>query len=177
MQLQIRRLGEEMTVEVNAAQRIQFPDGIIGFEQIKEYALIADPDGGVLWLHSTTDEQIAFPVIDPFLVWPDYDITLPDADAAALRLARPQDAQILAIVTPREDPSLITANLRAPIVINQAERMARQIILPEAAYAVRTPILSALTARAQMKRSRQSTVATGPAVEPREASAQDRAAA
>lgn len=145
MQLQIVRQGQQMTVDVSEAERIRFPTGMIGFEKATEFALLPDPEGGIQWLHATNEETVAFAVLDPFLIWPDYDVTVPDADAEALELSRPQDAQLLAIITPREDPSQITANLRAPIVINRRLRIGRQIILADTGYPLHAPILEALT--------------------------------
>lgn len=151
MRLQVVRLAEESEVDVSDADLIRFPEGMIGFESITEFALLADPEGGIQWLHSTGDDRVAFAVVDPFLIWPDYDITVGDADTEALGLSRPQDAQVLVVITPREDPSQISANLRAPIVINRATRVGRQVILAESTYAVRTEVLSALaTAQAPL---------------------------
>lgn len=147
MHLQISRLGRTLEVDVSAADLLSFPQGLIGFEDQTQLALLPDPDGGLSWLHPTDgDATLAFPVLDPFLVWPDYDVTLQDAEIESLGLERAEDALLLAIVTPREDPGEITANLRAPIVINRRTRVGRQIILPHATYAIRTPILPALVA-------------------------------
>lgn len=144
MRLQVVRLAEESEIEVSDADLIKFPDGMIGFESTTEFALLADPEGGIQWLHSTGEDRVAFAVVDPFLIWPDYDITVGDADTEALGLSRPQDAQVLVVITPREDPSQISANLRAPIVINRATRVGRQVILAESTYSVRTEILPTL---------------------------------
>lgn len=144
MQLKIVRLGEEIEVDVSDAALIRFPNGIVGFETIHEYALLPDPAGGIQWLHATSGDPVAFPVLDPFLVWPDYNLTVSDAEAERLGLERSQDAQVLAIITPRDDPEQISANLRAPLVVNRLTRIGIQIILQDAEYSVRTSILTAL---------------------------------
>ena len=144
MRLQVTRLGQDLELEVSDADRLQFPDGIVGFESDREFALLPDPEGGILWLHSLTDPQVAFAALDPFLIWPDYDVTVPDADVESLGLTTPTDAQVLVIITPREDPAEITANLRAPIVINRSARVGRQVILQDSPYQIRTPVLAAL---------------------------------
>ena len=149
MRLQISRLGQQFEVDFTDADRIRFPEGIIGFETHTEFVLLPDQEGGLQWLHASTGDPVGFAVVDPFLIWPDYDVTVPDADAAALALQQPQDAQVLVIITPREDPSQISANLRAPIVINRRLRQGRQIILQNASYAVHAPVLAALTTAQQ----------------------------
>ena len=144
MQLEVTRLGQSLVVEVSEAERIAFPEGIVGFESDTEFALLPDPEGGIFWLHSLTDPQVAFATLDPFLIWADYDVSVPDADVTALGLTTPSDAHVLVVITPREDPAEITANLRAPIVINEAARVGRQVILQDSPYPIRTPVLAAL---------------------------------
>ncbi|MEE9278150.1 MAG: flagellar assembly protein FliW [Dehalococcoidia bacterium] len=148
MRLRIVRLGQELEVDISEADLFRFPDGIIGFESITEFALLPDPQGGIQWLHATGGEAVAFAVVDPFLIWPDYDVVVADADADLLDLSRPQDAQVLTIITPREDPRQISTNLRAPIVINRRLRTGRQIILADSTYGTRVPILPALSTQA-----------------------------
>ena len=144
MRLQIERMGKQLQMEIHESDIIGFDQGIVGFESIAEYALLTDPDGGIQWLHAINGENVAFTVIDPFLVWPEYDVQIADGDTIALKLTRPEDAQLLAIVTPREDPAEITANLMAPLVINRAAQLGRQVILQNSLYPLRAQILSEL---------------------------------
>lgn len=172
MRLRIERMGQELDVEVNEADLIRFEEGILGFEAIKEYAQLSDADSGLVWLHATGDERIAFPVIDPFLVWPEYDITIPDGDREALQLSEPGEARLLVIVTPQEDPTEITANLRAPLVINRALRVGRQVVLEEPAPPLHAAILPALGDR-NAERERAETQPSRPV---KKAAAKNRAA-
>lgn len=153
MRLQVTRLGQQLEVEASDEDRIAFPEGIVGFESDTEFVLLPDPEGGILWLHSLSNPEVAFAALDPFLIWTGYDVTLSDADAEALDLTAPADAQVLVIITPREDPAEITANLRAPIVINQAQRSGRQVILQDSPYPIRTPVLAALAQVAEATES------------------------
>lgn len=47
------------------------------------------------------------------------------------------------LLTLDEDPEQITANLLAPLVFSRRTHMARQVILSESDYSLRTTVLSA----------------------------------
>ena len=68
-----RLFGE---IDIQKDKVICFENGIIGFPDYKEYALIYDSEKkdkkGVSWLQCLEDEVFALPVIDPLSVKPDY---------------------------------------------------------------------------------------------------------
>jgi flagellar assembly factor FliW len=90
-----------------------------------------------MWLQSVEDGSVAFVVVNPQVIKPDYEPEISDADAQSLKLAAADDVLMLAIVTIRMDPFLVTANLRAPVVINKSLKIARQIVLEDADYSIR----------------------------------------
>jgi len=47
---------------------------------------------------------------------------------------------LLSVVTIRSDPLKVTANLRAPIVVNAKKMLAKQIILVDSDYPVQYPV-------------------------------------
>ena len=51
----------------------------------------------------------------------------------------PEQAALLLIVTARKNDGQVTltANLRAPVVVNRKERVARQYVMPNSAYEIR----------------------------------------
>lgn len=55
-------------VEVEEKQIVTFPDGIMGFEQYKKYALINSEYEPFIWLQSLEDSNLAFLIVDPFLI-------------------------------------------------------------------------------------------------------------
>lgn len=113
------------------SKSITFPDGVPAFESVREFVLIANEDEApFLWLQAVTQPNLAFVVIDPFLICPDYTPDVCDDDIETLNLQDANDAYVLSIVNIKNsDGNGVTANLVGPIVINLKERIAKQVIL------------------------------------------------
>lgn len=128
-------LPEPLTHEV------RLPMGILGFEQMKNYLLIANPDEEPFrWLQVKDNASLAFIVIDPFLVIGDYHPDLPQADVEFLGISNPEDAALLNIVT-LHGPNRATVNLKGPVVVNRNTGLGKQVILTNAAeYSVQHPL-------------------------------------
>lgn len=125
---------------------INFPKGMPGFEDTREYVIIDNPDGGGVfkWLQSLERPDLAFVVINPFIIKPDYDFELPDWAADRLGLGCAEDALVLTIVTVPENINNMTTNLKAPIVINTKNGMAIQVALDDERYSLRHPMAGAM---------------------------------
>jgi flagellar assembly factor FliW len=117
------------------------PMGILGFEQMKEYLLIANPaEEPFRWLRVKNNGSLAFVVIEPFLVAPDYHPDIPQLDVEFLGLTAPTDAALFNIVT-LHGPNRATVNLKGPIVINRNTGVGKQVIIANAAeYSVQHPL-------------------------------------
>jgi len=115
--------------------------GLLGFERIKEYFLLADPaEEPFLWLQVPHDANLAFLVIAPQPLLPDYKPELSAEDVAFLGLASAADASLLSIVTIR-GPNQATLNLKGPIVMNRRTLVAKQVIPTNAAqFSVQHPL-------------------------------------
>jgi flagellar assembly factor FliW len=137
-----RALGE---IEVGAADAIRFCEPIPGFPDCLSYALVPHSrrDGSVndsvLWLQALEPPYHAFILTDPWNVVSEYAPEISDADAEHLRLRTFEDARVMAILTvPSEGP--VTINLRAPIVFNVTERLAKQVVLLSDQYHTKHPL-------------------------------------
>lgn len=138
MRIRTLKFGE---VDVPEERLLQFPDGIPGFPQLGRCCLLPQEAApGLRWLQSVDDPALVFLTLEPHLVFPNYHIELPEADAVALGLTDPGRAAVLAMVTISADGSAISANLAAPIVINTETLLARQVIMDGDSYPVRQPI-------------------------------------
>lgn len=131
---------------------IQFPEGILGFADLRRFVLLDDPSDEIFaWLQSCEIPQIAFPVLEPELFTPNYQLNLTKHDLESLDLKKaatgPKAFTSFAIITVPEDPTQMTANLKAPVVINIEKRMARQIVLQDNNLAIREPIFAKLQSR------------------------------
>lgn len=138
------KCAEQNEVQVLPVKRenvIRMPSGLLGFEQIKEYVLLSNPEEApFLWLQVLGDPGLAFLVISPFVIRPDYRPDVPDEDVRNLELQSPQDALVLNIVTLRNGGQA-TVNLKGPIIVNQRTLVAKQVIPSNAAeYDLRQPL-------------------------------------
>ncbi|HTD65008.1 MAG TPA: flagellar assembly protein FliW [Candidatus Limnocylindria bacterium] len=128
-------------MENTGALRIQVPAGLLGLEHIKEYELVANPaEEPFVWLQSAGTPDVAFLLVSPFVVMSDYQPDICDSDAEAIELRDSENALVLNIVTLHGE-SAATVNLKGPIVINRHTKVAKQIVLQNAAdYSVRHQI-------------------------------------
>lgn len=124
---------------------IDLPYGLIGFAGYTRAELRELPDQPpFLWMTLSGPAGIVnFVVVEPVGGIPGYEPELFDADAGALDLVDPADAQILAIVSlqPRA-PLSATVNLIGPIVVNRRTRLGRQLVIANnSRYSARHPLL------------------------------------
>jgi flagellar assembly factor FliW len=130
-------LGE---VDVADENVIEVPDGLLGFPGSTRYAIISAEDSGVYaWLQATDRPELSFLVMVPAPFFPDYEPDIPEADCAALDLVDPADAQLLCLVTIQE--ASVTANLLGPVLLNVANRRARQVVLSDTQLTTAEPVV------------------------------------
>lgn len=140
MSIETRLFGK---IEIDVNKIINFQDGIIGYENLKQFMIIHDSDNEnakVLWLQSLDDGDIAFPVIDPLVIRPDYNPTVEDELFKSIGEIVDGDIFVLTTLTVPSDITKITTNLRAPIVINPVTMKGCQIIVDNEEYLVKYPI-------------------------------------
>ncbi|MGE4133406.1 MAG: flagellar assembly protein FliW [Bdellovibrionales bacterium] len=135
-------------VSITAEDVIQFPEGLLGFSELRRFILLDDPTDEIFaWLQSCEDPNIAFPLLEPELFAPQYKIQLTKHDLELLGLKSPDGIRPFAIITIPADPTQMTANLKAPIVIHVSSRIARQVVLQDNSLAIREPIFTRLQQR------------------------------
>jgi flagellar assembly factor FliW len=129
------RFGE---LEVNPNDIVTFSEGLLGFENLKKYFVVDPGDSTlILWLQSTEDEKVAFPVIEPKIFKPDYIAKLLPADLNGLDLESLQAAKLYSILTIPATVTEMSANLKAPVVINSAKKVGKQIVLQDSKLSVK----------------------------------------
>jgi flagellar assembly factor FliW len=130
-------------VEVAPGSVLAVCEPLAGFPDCATYALVEHtrqdgrPSASVFWLQGVQRPFHAFVVTDPWGVYPEYAPEISDADAADLGLVSFEDARVFAILTVPRNPSEITVNLRAPIVVNMALRRVKQVVLLNDEYHTR----------------------------------------
>lgn len=135
MKIKTARFGE---MEIKDDDMITFPDGILGFPNNKKYCLIDSGDDTlILWLQSIEDSNIAFPVLEPRVFKNDYIVKLSQQELTQLKLENINQSVVFNILTIPKDVSQMTANMKAPIVVNLNEQVGKQVILQENEYALK----------------------------------------
>lgn len=129
MIIETGRFGQ---ITVSENELISIPQGILGFPEDTSYCLV-DPgdDTLILWLQSTKNPNLAFPVLEPKIFKGDYIVRLSAAELRELQLASIKRASVFTILTIPQNMIEMSANLKAPLVINTDLRVAKQVVLQE----------------------------------------------
>lgn len=128
-------LGE---LTVPPEQVVAFPQGLFGFPECRDFALVPAERDALFWLQSTEHPTLAFLLADPFEFFAGYGVDVPPADLADLRAKEAADVALLAIVTlPGARGAKPTANLQGPVAINLKSRLGRQLAIEKSEFGVR----------------------------------------
>ena len=129
MKVNTTRFGE---LQVNNEDIINFSEGLLGFEKLSQFFVVDPGDSTlILWLQSIEDASIAFPIIEPKIFKPDYVAKLLPADMNSVKIENVNEAKIYSILTIPSDITTMSANLKAPVVINNEKKIAKQIVLQD----------------------------------------------
>ena len=135
MKLDTDRFGE---VSYSQEEILFFPRGIPAFETKHEWILVGSDDSAVKWLQSLDDGTLALPVTSPDAIQPDYNARIPEDELNLIGSVNPADLALLIVVSiPEAAPWNMTANLRAPILINLKTHRAVQVIALNEDYPIR----------------------------------------
>lgn len=146
MKINTSRFGN---VDVADSDIINFGDGLIGFENLKKFFIVDPADETlILWLQSAENPDVAFPILEPKLFKADYKVRLSASELRTLRIdsTKGKDTLVYCILTIPSDVVSMSANLKAPIVINTASQLARQVVLQENEYSVKYAVYKDLVA-------------------------------
>ena len=137
MLIQTKHLGE---IQVTQDQIINFPQGILGFDQHREFVIlnIIDNDNFKI-LQDLRHPEIAFFLINPWDYYEDYTVDLPDEELGKIGIFPNEDYDIAVfnIVTLGKTFQESTANLLAPIIINSKNKKGKQFIQNDTIYTTR----------------------------------------
>jgi flagellar assembly factor FliW len=122
-------------IEVDPKGVINLTEGLLGFPDQKRYVLLSFSDNGpFVWLQSLDDPELAFVLIDPSLVDPNYRIAVGKEILESLRVRDLNRCKVYAIVTLNRDPKQVTANLLGPVIINPDTNLGCQVVLMDTEY-------------------------------------------
>ncbi|WP_409176044.1 flagellar assembly protein FliW [Brevibacillus fortis] len=135
-------MNENQQVELG---KLFFEDGIPGFSHLQFFQLVQEEESPFFLIQSTEEKDVGFWVINPFSFFRTYEFLLSSVIKEALRIDEQTPIAIFSIITVRSD-NQVTANLKAPIVVNLTNRMGKQIVLQEESYSIRQPLFEKQTA-------------------------------
>ena len=125
-------------VEYDDSDLLIFPRGIPAFENNHKWILAGSDDSAIRWLQNIEDGTLALPVTSPDAVRSDYNARIPDDELKLIGTTDPSELALLIVVSvPDGAPWNMTANLRAPILVNVKTHKAVQVIALNEEYPIR----------------------------------------
>lgn len=122
--------------------------GMFGFEEYKKYTILFDSEkegkANVSWFQSVEEPGLAFPVINPLVVKEDYNPVVEDELLKGLGEITEENIVILLLLTVPQDAIQMTANLKAPIIINADTRKGAQVVVENEEYEIKYKIYDIL---------------------------------
>lgn len=144
MNINTKYFGE---ISVPDDEQIFFPSGLFGFQENKSFFLLSfngnesqeeSGDDDLMCLQSTDDPYLAFVIVNPFAIVPDYEpLLLTGEDLDEIGSTPEEQLAFFAITVIHENLHESTANLKCPIVINPKNRKGKQVIFDGDNYSMR----------------------------------------
>ena len=145
MVAQTRLFGE---VTIDDDKVLDFTNGIIGISDKHKFAIIYDEERGsdtaIRWLQSMEDPYLALPVIEPFAVLDEYNPVIEDEWLEVIDNPADEDIVVLLTMIVSSDVTRVTANMKAPIVINSRTCKGEQIIVENPDYEAKFNVYEAI---------------------------------
>ena len=147
MLVNTRIFGE---IDIDEAKIITMENGIIGFPDLKKFALVYDEEkkgeSSISWLQSLDEGAFAIPVMNPTVVKEDYNPFVEEELLKPLGTVTPENLCVLVSVKVPQDITQMSVNLKAPFVVNVDTRIGVQLIV-EDDYPVRYEIYELLKSK------------------------------
>lgn len=155
MGVKTKHFGE---IDLDESKIIHFEDGILGFDDYKKYAILYNNEEGerpdISWLQSIDEPALAIPVISPFLVMEEYNPEVEDELLKPLGSMSGDNIIVLVSVTVPSDITKLSANMKAPFIINAETRKGIQIVVENADYEIKYHFYEKLAAIKAAKEGR-----------------------
>lgn len=111
-------------LEVEPKHIFAFENGLMGFEYLHDFILVSDDESAPFtWLISLDEPGIGFPLLSPWYLDEHYDLG---------NEFSPENNAAFVVVTLSGES--LTANMKAPIVLDTDRQTGRQVILPNEQY-------------------------------------------
>jgi len=140
MKIKTRQFGE---VDIDEEKIIIMPSGIPGFKDQKRYVVLQKEETIPFFLFQCVDDaNLSFVVLDPVKILPEYTVEETDFKNSVDWIFEKEEISCFVIVTiPSGCPEKMTANLLAPLIINNKRKEGLQLILQTSTYSHQYPLL------------------------------------
>jgi flagellar assembly factor FliW len=113
-------------IEIEDRHIFQMKDGMLGFENLKEFVLISEEETAPFkWFISIEDPEIGFPFISPWFL---------DIDYKPVREFDIDKHVMFVVITLQDKDGNMSANMKAPVILNVEDQSGEQIIIPSDKY-------------------------------------------
>ena len=134
------KLGE---ISYTEADIITLSSPILGFPDLNDFLLISNEKSyPFLWFQSVQDKHICFILVEPELFVPDYKPKLNKRELKILGAEEESAIKLFCIVVVPDQPKNATMNMRAPLVVNVEKKLAKQVILEDDKFQIKTPLFN-----------------------------------
>jgi len=127
-------------VEGAAGLTISFPWGLPGLDYYEFTLSLLEEGSPFYFLQSTSQPEVGLLLVNPFAIFKDYEFELAEETAGLLRISDQKQVAVLCTVNTSRGIESATVNLLAPIVINTEHLLAKQVVLNDRKYSLRTPL-------------------------------------
>lgn len=138
MKANTRLFGE---IDIPEEKIITFEQGVLGFEECRKFTIIFDTsretESSISWLQCMDEPELAFPMINPFYVMEDYNPVVETEWLEPLGGVTEENIVMFVFVNIKSDITKLTANLKAPVIINSDTRKGAQLIVENTDYEIK----------------------------------------
>lgn len=138
--IQTSRFG---SIEIEEDKIITMTTPLLGFEAERHFILLPHgPNSAFWWLQAVDNPNLAFVVIQPTIITPNYHPAIAPHLQEELQSHDKGELEILVILTiPKGRPEAMTANLLGPVILNPTKKLAKQILLDPSSYDPCWPVM------------------------------------
>lgn len=142
MKIATLRFGE---LDVPEDKIIEFPKGILGFEQFQQYVILQSEESEPFkWMQSIEDPNLAFVIANPAFFFPNYKLEMHIRELSEINVSESSSIETYVIVTIPKDISQMSANLQGPLLINTDDNLGKQVVFVNSRYTIRHLIMDEL---------------------------------
>lgn len=138
MKANTRLFGE---VDIPDEKIITFEQGVMGFEDCRKFTIIYDSGkeekSAISWLQCMDEPELAFPMISPFYIMENYDPVVETELLEPLGEVTEEHLILFVFMNIKSDVKQLTANMKAPIIINVDTLKGVQLIVENEDYDIK----------------------------------------